>query len=78
MYSCTKLQIYKGMIQYILESTPYTLKRIAALTNSTISNIRSIYNYNQIPSSFPEEIHLIQLYQIILDIEKKRLVRIVE
>lgn len=72
MYSSTKLQIYKGMIQYILDSTQYTLKRIAALSNSSISNIRAIYHYDEIPPNFPEEFQLVQLYQIILELEKKQ------
>jgi elongation factor P--beta-lysine ligase len=72
MYSSTKLQIYKGMIQYILDSTQYTLKRIAALSNSTIYNIRAIHQYDEIPPNFPEELHLVQLYQIILELEKKQ------
>lgn len=70
MENSSKLQVYKGMIQYLLETTNYTLKRIATLSNSSIKNIRSIYSYDQIPPDFPEERQLVQLYQIILDLER--------
>lgn len=60
--------IYKEMIQYILDSTTYTLKNIAELLNSPISNIRSIYCQNLFPSEFKSEIQLIKLYQIILEV----------
>jgi hypothetical protein len=42
MEKTTKTQIYKGMIQYLLESTNYTLKNIADLTDSSLKNIRLI------------------------------------
>jgi hypothetical protein len=71
MENCSKLQIYKGMIQYLLDSTDYTLKRIASFSNSSIKNIRSIYHYGQIPPDFTQELGLIQLYQIILEQEKR-------
>ena len=62
------------MIQYLLDSTHYTLKRIAALSNSTISKIQAIYRYDQLPPDFDEERQLVQLYQIILEMEKKNMV----
>ena len=71
MENSSKLQIYKGMIQYLLDSTNYTLKRVASLSNSSIKNIRSIYHYDQIPPDFTEELHLVQLYQIIIELEQK-------
>lgn len=64
----SKLIIYKGMIQYILDSTSYTLKNIAELSNSTINSIRSIYCQNLFPIDFKSEIQLIKLYQIILEV----------
>ena len=71
MCSNSKLKIYKGIIQYLLDSTHYTLKRIASLSHSTIANIRAIYHYEEMPLNFNEERHLVQLYQIILEQEKK-------
>lgn len=64
----SRLQIYKGIIQYILDSTDYTLKNIADLSNSSIKNIRSIYCENLIPHNFSSELHLIRLYQMILEV----------
>ena len=64
----SKLQIYKGMIQYLLESTNYTLKNIADLSNSSIKNIRTIHCDNLIPPNFASEIQLVKLYQMILEI----------
>lgn len=71
MEKITKIQIYKGMIQYLLESTSYTIKNIADLTNSSIKNIRSIYLGDQMPIYFPSEVQLIKLYQIVLEIQTK-------
>lgn len=54
-----KLQIYRGMIQYILDSTPYTLKHIAQLSHSSLDNIRMIYCHDSVPHSFKTEVELI-------------------
>jgi len=64
----SKIQIYKGMIHYLLESTNYTLKNIADLSNSSIKNIRSIYYENLIPPNFASELHLVKLYHMILEV----------
>lgn len=56
------------MIQYLLESTNYTLKNIADLSNTSIKNIRLIYCENMLPLNFTSEIQLVRLYQMILDI----------
>lgn len=63
-----KLNIYKGMIQYILDSTHYTLKNIAELSGSSIDMIRAIYCHNSIPNNFKLEVNLIKLYQLVLEI----------
>ena len=39
-----KLQIYQGIIQYLLDSTDYDLKNIAVLSNASIKMIRTIYD----------------------------------
>ena len=67
-----KLQIYKGMIQYLLNSTNYTLKNIAEHTDASIQHLRSIYTGDQIPPSFSTELQLIKLYQIILECHKHK------
>jgi len=67
-----KLQIYQGIIQYLLDSTNYNLNNIAELSNSTMEHIRSIHCQNTVPADFLSESQLVKLYQIILDIHPKR------
>lgn len=64
----SRLNIYKGMIQYILDSTSYTLKHIAQLSHSSLDSIRAIYCHDLLPNSFKSEVQLLQLYQIVLEI----------
>jgi len=64
----SKLIIYKGMIQYILDSTNYTLKHIAQLSNASLDTIRAIYCHDLLPISFKSEVQLLKLYQIVLEI----------
>jgi hypothetical protein len=64
----SKVKIYQGIIQYLLESTNYTLKNIADLSSTSIKNIRSIYCDDVIPPTFTSEMLLIRLYQMILEI----------
>ena len=64
----SRLTIYKGMIQYILDSTSYTLKHIAQLSHLSLDNIRAIYCHDLLPNSFKLEVQLLQLYQIVLEI----------
>lgn len=68
----SKLNIYKGMIQYILDSTHYTLKHIAQLSHSSLDNIRMIYSHDSVPKGFKSEIELMKLYQIVLEINKNQ------
>lgn len=67
-----KVTIYKGMIDYLLSSSHFTLKDIANHTGSNLSSIRSIYLDETIPSHFSSEIALIRLYQIILEIQMNK------
>lgn len=67
-----KLNIYKSMIQYFMDSTDYSLKRIAFLANSSVGNIQAIYRYGEMPSNFNEELDLVRLYMMILDTERRR------
>ena len=67
-----KAQIYQGMIQYLLESTHYTLKNIADLSNSSIKNIRSIHCNGLMPPLFVSELQLVRLYQMVLEVNIKK------
>ena len=62
-----KVKIYQGMIQYLLESTQYTLKNIADLSNSSMKSIRSIHCDGLIPPVFASELQLVKLYQMVLE-----------
>jgi hypothetical protein len=68
MENSSKLQIYKGMIQYLLESTDYTLKDIADLSHSSIKNIRSIHCDDLMPIKFSSELALVKLYHLIIEL----------
>ncbi len=63
-----KHQIYKGIIQYLLDTTPYTIKNIAELSNSSVKIIRSIYCDNQVPSRVSIELSLVKLYHMIIEL----------
>lgn len=67
-----KVTIYKGIIDYLLASTHFTLKDIANHTGSPIKSIRSIYHNQKLPQYFQSEMALIRLYQIILDIQMNK------
>lgn len=64
-----KVQIYKGMLQYLLDSTNYTLKNIADLCDTRVTNIRSIYCDEIFPVSFSSELKLLKLYEAIVRLE---------
>ena len=72
MKSDSKLLVYKGIIQYLIESTNYTLENIADLSNPSIKNIRSIYSGDLIPPNFSSELQLVKLYHLILEFEIKK------
>ena len=63
----SRVSIYKGMIQYLLDSTQFSLKSIANFSNSSIKTIRSIYRDNEMPQNFTTELDLANLYLIILE-----------
>lgn len=62
-----KIQIYKGIIQYLLDTTHYSLKTIAILSDSSVKNILHIYKHDQIPPNFNSEVELVRLFEIILE-----------
>ena len=68
MQQNTKVQIYQGMIQYLLESTHYTLKNIADLSHSSMKNISSIQCDGLIPPVFASELQLVKFYQMVLEV----------
>lgn len=63
-----RLQVYQGMIQYLVESTNYNFKNIAELTNTSIKHIRSIYHGEASPAH-QTEMKLLMLYQFILKLQ---------
>jgi hypothetical protein len=68
-----KLIIYKDMIQYLLDSTDYSLKNIAELTGFTLENIHSIYVDQHLPiNSSPSEIQFIKFFNIILEMQANK------
>ena len=67
-----KLQIYQGIIQYLLDSTNYTLKNIADLSSCPVTSIRSIYSDDTIPPNFSSEARLVRLYQMISEIHSQQ------
>lgn len=70
MKNQAKLHIYKGIIQYLLDTTRYSLKSIASLSDSSIKNIRAIYCDEQIPPDFSSGLQLVKLYHVILEIHE--------
>jgi len=62
-----RLQIYKGMIDYLMVTTKYTLQDIADLSFSSIKNIRSIHDNDTLPANFSSELHLVRLYHFIVE-----------
>ena len=66
-----KVQIYKGMIQYLLESTNYKLQTIADFSDTSFEYIRSIYLDEFIPSGFTSESQLIKLFHIVVSLNIK-------
>lgn len=71
MFIEQKITIYKGMIQYLLNSTEYSLQRIANLTNSPIVHLQLIYNHNRLPRESKVELNLTKLFMIVIDMELK-------
>ncbi|PJE14247.1 hypothetical protein [Legionella sp.] len=69
MENKSKLKIYYGIIEYLLKSTNYSLKNIADLCDTPISNIQSIYCDQILPASFTSELRLVKLYQAILQLK---------
>jgi hypothetical protein len=71
MFHDQKINIYKGIIQYLLNSTNYSLQRIANLSNSSVAHLQLIYQYNQLPKESKVELNLLKLFSIVIDMELK-------
>ncbi len=61
MENSPTLQIYKGMIQYLLRSTNYDLMDIADLSNTPIKSIRSIYYGRHVRLNPLSELQLVKI-----------------
>lgn len=70
MEICLRLQICQGMIQYLLESTSYSLKNIADLSHAPIRHIRSLYYEDVLPPNITSELNLVNLYRVILELQR--------
>ncbi|HFL2713464.1 TPA: hypothetical protein ACGWTM_000598 [Legionella pneumophila] len=71
MFHDQKITIYKGIIQYLLDSTNYSLHRIANLSNSQIAHLQLIYQYNRLPKESKVELNLLKLFITVIDMEHK-------
>jgi len=60
---CSKLKTYKGIIEYLLQTTHFTIKNIADLSKSSVETIQSIRDEKDTPQNF-SAMCLILLYQI--------------
>ncbi|WP_412755745.1 hypothetical protein, partial [Legionella anisa] len=63
-----RLPICKNIINYLLESTNYNLKDIAALLNCSIRQLHTIYFAELMPANVSFERELVRLYLLILEI----------
>lgn len=71
MFFDQKVVIYKGMIQYLLDSTNYPLHRLANLSNSPIAYLQLIYHHNRLPQDNNIELNLLKLFMLFIDMEQK-------
>lgn len=72
MINHLKLQIYQGIIQYLLDSTNFDIESIAALSNTSLRSMRIIHQGIAMPENFSSsEKQLVQLYQMILELNQK-------
>lgn len=71
MYQDQKVVIYKGIIQYLLDSTKYSLHRIANLSNTPVAYLQMIYQHDRIPVETKVELNLLKLFMIVIDMELK-------
>ncbi|WP_412755735.1 hypothetical protein, partial [Legionella anisa] len=63
-----RLPTCKNIINYLLESTNYSLKNIADLLHCSIRQLRTIYFDELMPANVSFERELVRLYLLILEI----------
>lgn len=68
----SKLQVYQGIIRYILEATNYSLSSIADMVDCSVENMCSIYNHDIIPPGFASDNQLLKLFQLVLALHPKK------
>ncbi|MDI1351763.1 MAG: hypothetical protein PSV35_03190 [bacterium] len=73
MFHDQKINLYKGIIQYFLTYTNYSLQRITNLSNSSVAHPQLIHQYNQLPKVSKVELNLFKLFSIVIDMELKGL-----
>lgn len=66
-----KLTIYKEIIQYLLDSTHFSLQRIANLANLSVAHLQLIHHYDRLPKESKVELNLLKLFIMVVDIELK-------
>ncbi|WP_019215178.1 hypothetical protein [Legionella tunisiensis] len=71
MFYEQKITIYKGIIQYLLDSTSYSLQRIANLSSSPLAHLQLIYQHNRLPKESKVELNLLKLFTTVIDMELK-------
>ena len=71
MFHDQKIVIYKGIIQYLLDSTNYSLQRIANLSNSSVAHLQLIHQYSRLPKESKVETNLLKLFTTVIDMELK-------
>lgn len=71
MFNENKLSIYKDIIQYLMDSTKYSLQRIANLSNCPIAHLQMIYRHNRLPPESQVELNLLKLFLTVVDMELK-------
>ncbi|RAP36818.1 hypothetical protein B1207_07715 [Legionella quinlivanii] len=61
-----KIRIYKGIIEYLLKTTNYSLKNIADLIDTSMRSINLAYSEQAFSIKYSSELKLLKLYQAVL------------
>ena len=74
MNSDLKIVIFQNMIQYLLETTDYSLERIANLSNVSLKNLRDLQEgADGVINVRRAEINVLKLFTLIIDMEQNNL-----
>ncbi|HBD7396269.1 hypothetical protein [Legionella longbeachae] len=71
MFHDQKLTIYKEIVQYLLDSTNFSLQRIANLANLSVAHLQLIHHFDRLPKESKVELNLLKLFIMVVDIEHK-------